>query len=323
MSITFKMQSSLDLRSPFVVPREISLKQAILETLAYSDIFNFPLKVDEIHRYLPICATIADVANCLPLLTADQAAASRGYYFLAGRQHLVGQREERARFSEVTLRHAVIYGRILAALPFVRMVGITGSLAVLNANEKADLDFMLVAAKGRVWMARLFALLLGKFTIRFGHVLCPNLILAVHKLEWQKQDLYAARELCQLVPVAGVDVYMRLRRVNSWTGAFLPNAGDPPPGQFVPAPRRPWLQRLSEWPLNGALGDRMETWEMRRKIDRFKRQKGFGPETVFSTDICQGNFDHHGWQTRRAFRERLVLLGLDDGFMDADGSAND
>jgi hypothetical protein len=314
MSITLKMQTSLVLDSSPVLARDISLKRAILETLAYSDVFNFPLNGAEIQRYLPIRATVDDVANCL-VQTTDRIASSHGYYFLTGRKDLVDIREERARFSTPVFRRAIFYGRILAILPFIRMVGITGSLAVHNANEKADLDYMLVAASGRVWTARLFALLLGKFTARFGHTLCPNLILAEHALEWQKQDLYAARELCQMVPVAGLDIYARLRRVNDWTESFLPNAKDAPYAELSSLIRRSAGQWMLEQPLSGALGDRLDAWEMKRKIERFKHQKDFGPETVFSADICQGNFDHHGLQTREAFRDRLAWLGLDDRFI--------
>ena len=51
-------------------------------------------------------------------------------------------------------------------------------------------------------------------------------------------------------------------------------------------------------------------WEMSRKIARFKKQKGYGAETNFSTDVCQGNFDHHGSWALKAYEERLKALSL-------------
>jgi hypothetical protein len=202
-------------------------------------------------------------------------------------------------------------GRILGGLPFIRMVALTGSLAVLNSEESGDLDYMLVAAQGRVWTARGFAILFGRLTARMGYVLCPNLIVSENALEWTQRDLYSARELCQMVPVTGTSVYARLRRINRWTELLLPNASSPPPLARLLRERRSLLQSVEEWPLRGGLGDRIESWEMRRKISRLSRQAGVGAETRFDAEVCQGNFQHHGAQTRRALRERLAGLGID------------
>ena len=35
-----------------------SLERAILEALTYSDIFEHPLRLDELHRYLPFLADV-------------------------------------------------------------------------------------------------------------------------------------------------------------------------------------------------------------------------------------------------------------------------
>jgi hypothetical protein len=47
---------------------------------------------------------------------------------------------------------------------------------------------------------------------------------------------------------------------------------------------------------------------MNRKIQRFSKQKGFGEETIFNADLCQGNFDHHGKWTREALQHRVNKL---------------
>jgi hypothetical protein len=70
-----------------------------------------------------------------------------------------------------------------------------------------------------------------------------------------------------------------------------------------------------EWPLHGALGERLETWEMNRKIQRLTHQVGFGIETRFTAEVCQGNFQHHGAQTRQAVHERLAQLESDSSVL--------
>jgi hypothetical protein len=48
---------------------------------------------------------------------------------------------------------------------------------------------------------------------------------------------------------------------------------------------------------------------MTRKIARFSKQTGYGEETVFTAEVCQGNFHHHRKWTQEAFMQKLDGLG--------------
>jgi hypothetical protein len=289
------------------LPLNISqLKPAILSTLAYSDIFDYPLRLTELHRYLTVSVSLAELTESI--VNIDGVESRDDYYFLTGRSILVDIRRQRENASNQAFDRALRYGRILGALPFIRMVTLTGSLAVRNCDETGDYDYMLVARTGRVWSARAFALLLNRVARLFGETLCPNLIVSEQALEWNSRDLYSAREICQMVPIMGGDIYSRLRTVNKWTDDFLPQTKD----MHVQTgyEQKSVFQKLADYFLKGKLGDALEAWEMKRKIARFSRQKGFGTETKFSTDICQGNFDHHGLWTITAYKERLKQLEI-------------
>jgi hypothetical protein len=157
-------------------------------------------------------------------------------------------------------------------------------------------------------------LLLNRFTRVLGHTLCPNLIVSENAMAWSAHDLYSARELCQMIPITGMDVYRKLMKVNDWTKDFLPNAFLES-GNLLPMPQKQAsaLQKTLELPLRGKLGDHMEHWEMNRKIARFSRQVGFGEETVFNADVCQGNFDHHKQWTQELFENKLSALAAVPG----------
>ncbi len=300
---------SLALRQHITLPYTLSIEQAVLETLAYSDIFDYPLTAEELQRYLGLPITLSELNVALDH-HHDGIDTQDGYYFLAGRKSVVILRQRRTALSNSLFTRALRYGRLLGRLPFIRMVALTGSLALLNCDETADLDYMLVATPGRVWTARGFALLVGRLTAASGYTLCPNLIVSEQVLEWRQRDLYSAREICQMVPITGADVYARLRRVNAWTATFLPNALDAPrmPESWGGSPSSP---SIGERALRGKLGDRLENWEMSRKVRRLSQQSGFGAETVFSKDICQGNFHQHGAITLQAFQHRLIELGIE------------
>jgi hypothetical protein len=283
------------------------LRRAVLEALAYSDIFEFPLRLDEIHRFLPLRASLKEVADTVAELGVE-IETQGGYYFLARRRQIVDLRRERKVRSRTLLPLALNYGRILGSLPFIRMVALTGSLAVMNVSKDADFDYMLVTQPGRLWTARAFALLLNRMTKKLGHTLCPNLIVSEAALEWPLHDLYSARELYQMIPISGMDVYQRLIHANAWAKEFLPNCSSDFSREEKATKVATTLKVFLEFPLRGKFGDRFEQWEMTRKIARFSNQEGFGEETTFNAEICQGNFHHHRRWTWEVLKERMNAL---------------
>ena len=284
-----------------------TISSAILETVAYADIFDHPLTAPEIHRYLTGISVEFEIIRDA-LKNIEELVQTGDHFILPGREEIIPIREKREARSQKLLPVALRYGRIMGSLPFIRMVALTGSLAVLTVSKTDDFDYMLVAAPGRVWTARAFALFINRFAKRFGHTICPNLIVSRNCLEWPLHDLYSARELCQMLPISGIDVYHELIRVNAWARDFLPNAFSENYISQNQTERRFNVQQRMEFFFSGTLGDRFDRWEMARKIDRFSRQDGFGDETVFNADVCQGNFHHHRKWTHEAYQQRLKKL---------------
>ncbi len=288
------------------------LERAILETLAYFDVFDYPVRLDELHRYLHgVLTSQAELKDALRSLTlSSQAEVQAGYYALAGRRQLIDRYEAAARQNARRLHLAIQDGLRLARLPFIRMVAVTGSAAMQNGGEDSDFDYLVVSEPGRLWLGRLFAVALGRWSRRYGHTLCPNLVLSERALIWQSRDLYAAHELAQMIPVSGLSLYRRFLDLNNWTQLYLPNAlGAPNPVTEDESGSR-ILQSLLEQILRTPAGSALEQIEMQRKIARLRRQQGFGNETVFGRDVCQGNFQNHGDRVRRLFEDRLAHLGL-------------
>lgn len=284
------------------------LERAVLETLSYSDVFEYPLTFDELHRFLTVSATLAEVYE--GVVDMKDISSTSGYYFLAGRNEIVYIRKQREENSRKAYRRAIFYGRILGSLPFIRMVALTGSLAMLNLSKNRDMDYMLVTKPGRVWTARAFALLFGRVARLFGDIICPNVIVSENALEWKERNLYTAREFAQMILIGGEDVYHHLRVVNKWIKDFLPNVNTDSTTLDFHSSRWEKLQSLLELSLKGKIGNLFESWEMNRKIARFQKQAGYGAETNFSVNVCQGNFDHHGSWTLKAYKERLRTLSL-------------
>ncbi len=156
------------------------------------------------------------------------------------------------------------------------MVAVTGSLAVNNADEQADIDYLVVTVSERLWLCRAMMILLVRYAERSGDILCPNYILSAQALSMDRQDLFMARELVQMVPLYGIETYQQMREINAWSDLYLPNAQGPPPNLDAPdvvtIPKlwRP-LRATLEAILKTRLGTKLEQWEMDRKIREFKQ----------------------------------------------------
>lgn len=280
------------------------LEVAILQAVAYSDIFDYPLKPAEIHRYLmDVPASREDVRAALAngRLVPRYLTTRDGYYALAGREEIIDIRRQRALRSRAVWARAFRFGRIIASLPFVRMVAVTGELAMDNVGARSDIDYFIVTEPGRLWLARLLTVAVARFA--GSPEICPNYLLTDRALELDDRNAYTAHEVAQMVPIAGLETYYRLRELNGWVLDYLPNAASPP--RHIEAPAYlPRLRRLIELPLRTSLGAKLERWEMERKIRKLSGGNGRLPETAYSADRCKGHIDGHGERILAVFDER-------------------
>lgn len=307
-----------------LAPPALEIGRAALRAVIYSDVFDFPLTVAEIHRYLiGAAASPGEVRAALDkhLTPSGWLEARRGYYTLAGRGDLVERREALLAHNAQLWPRALRYGRWLAALPYMRMTALTGALAMHNEPGR-DLDFLLVTAPGRLWLCRGLAMLLTRLARRFGDELCPNYFISLNALVFPNQDLYTAHEVAQMTPLAAprgaAQVYQELRRLNAWTERFLPNAvGAPTVAMSIATESRFAVlgesgRRALEASLRSVAGGWIETWEMRRKIRKLNAQRSPSAEADFSADWCKGHFGGYGRRTLEAYAARLRACGLEE-----------
>ena len=283
----------------FVLNPAKSLEQAIVETLSYSDVFDYPLTFDELHKYLVISASKEEIKDCLENTT--QINFSEGYYFLSGRDEIVRIRQLREKKSQPVFKRALVYGNIISRFPFVKMIALTGSLAMLNLSNEIDMDFMLITKSNRLWLARAFAVTFGRFIRLLGDRICINLLISENHLHWSQHDLYSAREISQMIPISGFDTYYNFRVANLWTQEILPNTSHNE-RKLNQVSR---LQKLLELPLLGKIGDTLEKWAMNFQMKIISIQENISDETNFTPDICQGNFHQHKKWTQIEYEKRI------------------
>jgi hypothetical protein len=292
------MQKTLTSASPS------SLEIAVLETVVYSDLFDFPLTREEIWRWLPKASTRPEAEEALNRLIPNLLREVHPYVTLRGCEHLGQLREQRAESSAALGVKANRYGKLIARLPFVRLVAVTGSLAVANAGRDDDIDYLIVTVAGRVWLTRAMTMLVVRLASVEGVTLCPNFILSESALALPDHDLYTARELLQMRPIGHPDTYTRMLSENSWWRDFLPNLTAPDPSGALQKPS--FLRRAVEWVLRTGPFDRLEAWLLVHKGEELKRLAG--NEAVFDASMCKGHFQDWREHTRREVQTRMQSL---------------
>ncbi len=297
-----------------------SIEAAILRTVLYADVFNFPMTVEEIHHFLiydrPIRLEQVKQAIDTSHWLSEMLEQIDRYVVYIGRGDLIAVRTAREQASQHLWPLAVHYGNWLAHLPFVRMVALTGALAMRNAaDDDDDLDYILVTTPGRVWIARAFAILLVRLARMQGKEICPNYVLAETSLEQEWRNIFMAHEIVQMVPLYGYSLYQRFRSANHWVEQELPNAED----TYYSEPERPlgwfWgrIKSAMEMILGGSVGNKIEHWEYQRKLQRFApdMQKPHSSARLDETQI-KGHFDDHGHPALQQYFQRLHDYGLDN-----------
>lgn len=214
-----------------------SLEKAILATLCYADVFDYPLTERETWKYLiGKSTTLVKFRSALKNLLVKKRVFQKDHlYTLPKRVTLAELRKNRERIAKGKIRLAKKAARILSYIPTVNLIGVSGALAMHNAPGDDDIDFFLITSPRTLWTTRLLVtLLLDLLRLRrkprdtkYRNKICLNMFMDRKYLELPKkeQDLYSAHEVAQLkVFVNKAHAYEDFLRENAWVKRFLPHA---------------------------------------------------------------------------------------------------
>jgi len=292
------------------------LKHAVMKAILYFDIFSFPLRQEEIHRFCGIKAKPGEVGLALEELLAERRAwVSRGYFMAQPREEWVDKREENYKISNKLMKRARRNAQLISQFPFVRTVAISGSLSKYSADEHADIDYFIIARSGRLWICRSLLHFFKKLTFLSGkqHGFCMNYFLDEEELELKDKNYYTALESITVIPMFGASAQRAFFRANEWLQLYFPNC-DPNlqlnghiPEQHSRLKR--WAERLlsGKW-ANGLdhLLRRFTVWWWRHKL----KLRGF-PMQYFDHDFraTRGESKNHPNDHQRfilaAFQQRI------------------
>lgn len=209
--------------------------KAILKTIAFFDVFDRPLILDEIWQFL-YCERASQIQVLIGLQKLEknhQVLQKNQYFCLKDRQKIIDDFLSRSQLIRNRWQKVGWIVKIIRHAPFVKNISIINSLSYNNSREDSDIDLLLIAQKNRLWTARAFVILLleilgqnknkwykaGKFCLGFAF---DQSRLDMSQIKF-RNDIDFTYWLANLTPVYDRGVYRKLIEANPWLHEELPN----------------------------------------------------------------------------------------------------
>ena len=201
-------------------PEEVAIARSVL----YAGIFEYPLTLAQLRQTLELSLTPSRILAEYERSQALRAIIEHrdGFFFPRGRDEFVRERQGREARSRAFLRGNRRLLRCICAMPYVRMVALSGSIAHLNLDHDGDLDLFIVTRGRHAWSVTVAVVLLAKIMGR-RRAVCANYTVADSSLAFEQQDLFTANQVIHLKPLMGCDVYQALLAANPFVYRFYPN----------------------------------------------------------------------------------------------------
>ena len=270
------------------------LEKSILSTLVYYDVLDRPLTGWEVFKYLQrpkefkvrpiernllnkvstqLCRTLS-LNNVLEALENSSELAKfinqkNGFYFLKNRGGIIKKRIERQKISDQKRKKVKRIVKFLQVIPFVRLVAVSGSLAMNNTKEESDIDLLIITKSGRIWTCRglitIFIHLIGqrRHSNLTKNRFCLNHYITDKSLKIPFQSLYNAQTYVHLIPFwqAESGLYNKFQKANKWIKNYLYFYRDNKGGYLKTVEYNKFfnsIRKLREFTLDGKIGDVIE-----------------------------------------------------------------
>jgi hypothetical protein len=283
------------------------IKKNILAALAYFDLFNYPLTVEEIFLNLPAKCDQQEFEFALRSLVIDRVVYHFGkFYTLKNDYFLIERRingNSKAEDMMVTARRV---GDFLIRFPYVRGIAISGSLSKNFADETSDIDLFIITTKNRLWIARTIMHLFKKLTflVNKHQYFCMNYYIDELELQIREKNIYTAIEVATLIPLHGDTVFEQFYIDNAWTREYLPNKCL----RLTTAQslKKSFLKSFTEMLFNNRLGNKID--DLLLKISAKRWVKNVELKKLNDKGIIMGmdTGKHHSKPDPQFFQDKLI-----------------
>jgi len=249
------------------------IRENILATLAYFDIFNYPLSSDEIYSFLKVDYDHSQYDQTLKELSTEGIVYQfDDWYTLKNDYSLIPRRYDGNKKAAQLIAVGKKVSDFLIKFPYVRGIAISGSLSKNYADEHSDIDLFIITAKNRLWIARTLMHVFKKLTflVNKQDYFCMNYYIDEEQLEIVEKTTYTAIEIVTLITLQGTTVFEQFKAANAWTADYLPNK-TMDLSAAKPA-KNPLFKLLFEKAFNHAAGNAIDHLLLKITADRWAKK---------------------------------------------------
>jgi predicted nucleotidyltransferase len=253
----------------------LSAKESILKVLVYFDIFRYPLTRKEIGSFLDLPFSEELLSDSLQdLLSSGRIFQLCEFYSLRNDKSLVERRKKGNANADTLIKKAREIAKFLYKFPYVRAIGLSGSVSKNFADENSDIDYFLITKANRLWIARTLLVLFRKnpFLKDRHKYYCMNYFVDEADLVIKEKNIYTATELFTLIPLAGNGSLKKFFEKNSWSHSYFPNRTLPLIREEINF-KDPWFKKLPEFLLNNRLGNWLDDYLFKLTTARWQKKE--------------------------------------------------
>ena len=250
------------------------LRRGIIRTLAYYDIFSYPLTAAEIYYNLGNNHTnLEEIKYELKNLTTNKIVYSKGEFFqLTEDEKYVSRRREGNELAIKRLKTAIKVSGLISRFPFIRGILLSGSISKGFMEEDSDIDYFVITHPNRVWFSRLMLMLFKKlFLLNSKKIFCINYFVDSKNMEIEEKNIFTATEIVTLLPTFGKEIYEEFYEKNIWVKQFYPNYPKRETDKVIDR-KNGIIKSLLEKILANKFGDKIDDFAL-ALFDKFNRTK--------------------------------------------------
>jgi hypothetical protein len=290
------------------------VQRSILRSLLYFEAFGHPMTLAELYQH---AMPDADAPAVQPEVFAEKVREllqlgliwQHGAFLMAqDRPDWVEKRAEQNQRADAFLPIAQRMARFIGAFPYVRAVCVSGSLSKHCMRADSDIDFFLVTAPGRLWLARTLLVLFKKLFLFNSHkYFCVNYFVDTEHLEIEEKNLFTALETVTLLPMTGAAQFEAFQRANAWAWGYFPHFPPRSAAALPPLPK-PWAKRAAEWLLAGRLGNWLDARCMGLTVGFWQRKFRHLNHDTFQVALKSRRYvsKHHPLHFQEKLLQRLA-----------------
>ncbi|CAN5391877.1 hypothetical protein BH10BAC2_BH10BAC2_47890 [soil metagenome] len=290
-----------------------AVQQSIIKTVAYFDLFHYPMTTPEIMSFMDTACTEKELNTALAGLLKEKVLfKTKDFFQLKHDDSLTSERIKANKLAEAQLVKAKKIAAFLAWFPYIKGIAVSGSLSKKIATKESDYDFFIITAYNRLWLCRFIFSLFIKAAALLGlrKYFCLNYVIDESYLEVKEKNIFTATEIATLMPMYGGTLFTSFFAANNWIYDFFPNR------VFTEQPmtdhKKNIITRSAEWLMNSRLGEKADNAIMHFFDKRWAKLKSENKVTESGFLLGSMMVNKHYARPYPQHYQQKVLLKLQD-----------